>query len=196
MGTLRVDQSARPPAVVGYSLVLGLAFTAALMGFAAVRARDGRMPIADWLDPLMAGATLLVMLGALAALVLAWPQLPATRLRTGSAVILIAAEWTYLAGEIISNAITVGEPPSDLGSLLEFAAGGATVVGLIVIAAAVSGPARRHHRTAAVTVTVVAAILTCAMIWWFTHPIDQSTPGTPGCIPGNALYNAFRGTSC
>src|SRR5690606_10999751 len=95
MRSSRIHRIDRPPAVVGYSLVLGLAFVAVLMGFTAVRARDGRMPVTDWLDPLIAGVTLLAVLGALAALVVVWGHLP-TRLRAAAAAVLIGAEWTYV----------------------------------------------------------------------------------------------------
>jgi hypothetical protein len=195
MRSSRIHRIDRPPAVVGYSLVLGLAFVAVLMGFTAVRARDGRMPVTDWLDPLIAGVTLLAVLGALAALVVVWGHLP-TRLRAAAAAVLIGAEWTYVAGEVVSNTITVGEPPADLGSLLEFAAGGAVVVCSVVIAVAVARGARRQHRAASVAVTVAATVLACGTAWWFTHPIDQSGPGTPACVPGNAVYNTLHGTAC
>ncbi|MCG5217886.1 hypothetical protein [Streptosporangium sp. KLBMP 9127] len=191
-----VGTPARPPRVLGYSLILGLVFAAAWLGFTAVRARDGRMPITDWLDPMLAGSTLLVTLGAMAALIALWPQVPATRWRTVVVALLITTEWVYLTGEILSNTLTVGEPPSDVGSLLEISAGAVAGVALIVAAVALSGPAWRQNRPATAAVTLAALLLALGMTWWFTHPIDQSAPGAPACIPGNPLYNTFHRASC
>jgi len=184
----------RPPSLPGYSLALGLVFVCAWLGFTAVSARDGRMPVTDWLDPLLAGVTLLAILSGLAALLVLWPQLPETRSRRFAAGALISAQWTYIAGEILSNTLTIGEPPSDIGGLLEITAGVVAALGVLAIASAAFGRARSQRLAGAMTVGAV--VLAAGMAWWFTHPIDQSAPGAPACVPGNAVYNAAHGTDC
>jgi hypothetical protein len=186
----------RFPQILGYSLALGLVYCTAWLGYTAVRARDGRMPSTDWLDPMLAGATLLVTLSAIAVLIVLWPRMPVARPRSAAATLLVTAEWMYVTGEVVSNTLTIGEPPSDIGGLLEIASGAVTLLGLIAIVVALYGPAWGQNRRATTGVTATAVLLAFGMGWWFTHPIDQSTPGTPGCVPGNALYNAVHGTTC
>ncbi|MEU6720335.1 hypothetical protein ABZ897_53540 [Nonomuraea sp. NPDC046802] len=184
----------RRPLALGYSLLLGLAFAMAWLGFTAIRARDGRMPVTDWLDPMLAAGTLLGLLAALTALVLMWPHLRPGISRTLATVTLTWSPWLYIAGEVVSNTLTVGEPPADVGSLMEMTAGGLGVLGALALAGALltEGGSRRGARG----VTVIALVLATGMGWWFTHPIDQSAPGAPACVPGNALYNAAHDTIC
>lgn len=184
------------PSLPGYSLALGLVFVCAWLGFTAVSARDGRMPVTDWLDPLLAGATLLAILFALAALLVLWSQLPENRFRRFAAGALITAQWTYIAGEILSNTLTIGEPPADVGGLLEIAAGVLAVLGVLAIAGAAFGRARSRRPGVVGVLTAGAVVLAIGTAWWFSHPIDQSTPGTPGCVPGNTVYNAVHGADC
>ncbi|GAA2913245.1 hypothetical protein GCM10010517_79820 [Streptosporangium fragile] len=187
-------RTAPPPATLAYSLALGLVFAGAWLGFAAMRARDGRMPVTDWLDPLLAGATLGIALLAITALLVLWPGLPATPARTTVAILLVASQWTYIAGEVLSNTITIGEPPGDVGGLMEITSGALTGAGTLLLAfLTVAGG--RHGRTAAV-IGAVAVTVAASTGWWFTHPIDQSTPGTPACVPGNPLYNLAHGSDC
>lgn len=188
-------EPARPPALLGYCLTLGFVFVIALLGFAAVRARDGRRPVTDWLDPLLAGATLLAILAVLLTVIVLWPRLPATRTRRFAAGAVVSAEWLLISGEIVSNTITIGEPPGDIGALLEFGSGAAIATGVAALLAGLFAPARRHP-AATTAVTALALILAAATAWWFTHPIDQATAGTPACVAGNALYNAVHGGDC
>lgn len=112
------------------------------------------------------------------------------------AALLAISQWAYIFGEILSNTITIGEPPEDIGSLFEIAAG--VVVFLCAIAIIVSyikhtrRDAARRSRSS-IALVVLALVLFAGMMWWFTHPIDQSEPGAPDYIPGNPLYNFFRG---
>ncbi len=186
----------QPPLILGYSLMLGLAYALAWLGFTAVRGQDGRMPITDWMDPMLAGATLAVALLAIVSLIALWGELPATRIRTAAAVALVVSEWTYIAGEILSNTITIGEPPRDIGSLLEITSGVLAVLGVITLALPLAAKARAQHRPATTAITIVAIVLAAGMGWWFAHPIDQGTPGAPDCVPGNLLYNVTHGTTC
>jgi len=165
---------------LGYSLLLGIAFALGWLAFAATRGQDGRMPVTDWMDPLLAGATLGVVLLAITAVIVLWDRIPATRTRTAGAAGLLTAQWMYITGEVLSNTITIGEPPADIGSLLEISAGAVAVLAVLALSFAL------WHKA----ILVVAAILGIGMGWWFSHPIDQSRPGAPDCMPGNALYNA------
>jgi hypothetical protein len=184
----------RPPAALGYSLTLGLIFALAWLGYAAVRARDGRTPVTDWLDPLLAGATLGINLLAITVLIVVWPAVPTSTARATVAILLVTSQWIYVTGELLSNTITIGEPPGDVGGLLEIASGAMTGVGLLGLAYVAIGNGRRPGSTNAITALAVA--LAAATAWWFTHPIDQSTTGAPPCVPGNPLYNLTRGTDC
>lgn len=184
----------RPPAALGYSLALGLIFAVAWLGYAAVRARDGRMPVTDWLDPLLAGATLGITLLAITALLVCWPATPATPARATVAILLVTSQWTYITGEVLSNTITIGEPPGDIGGLLEIVSGGISGAGLLGLTYLAIDKGRRRRSTTAITTLAIA--LAAATAWWFAHPIDQSTPGTPPCAPGNPLYNLTHGTDC
>ncbi|GIG70542.1 hypothetical protein [Phytomonospora endophytica] len=193
MTTTPTDAQSPPPAL-GYSLALGLAVVCAWLGYTAVSARDGRTPVTDWLDPLLAAVTLLAILAAIAALIVLWTPLPGTATRRIAAGALLTAQWTYTAGEVVSNTLTIGEPPSDIGGLLEMAAGVIAIAGVLAIAGATVNRARRPRSLGAIT--VVAVLAAAGMAWWFTHPIDQSTPGTPACVPGNAVYNSVHGSDC
>lgn len=188
-----VASSNRRPAALAYSLVLGLAFALAWLAYAAVRARDGRAPVTDWLDPLLAGTTLGLDLLAMTALFVLWPGAPA-RLARGTAIMLVTAQWTYITGEVLSNTITIGEPPGDVGGLLEIASGAMSGTGLLGLSCLAVREGRWDRPAKAIT--ILAATLAAATVWWFTHPIDQSTSGTPACVPGNPLYNITRGTEC
>jgi hypothetical protein len=182
------------PTVPVYSLLLGVVFALAWLGYTAVRARDGREPITDWLDPMLAGTTLIGFLLPLALTLALWPRLPATRARDVAATGLVVAPWLMVLGEVLSNTITIGEPPEDIGGLLEMAAGGLCLTSVVVLAgAAVLGPAWRENRRGALAVTGAALLLAAGMGWWFTHPIDQSGSGAPACVPGNPVYNTLRG---
>ncbi|WP_324717349.1 hypothetical protein U7230_03470 [Carboxydochorda subterranea] len=91
------------------------------------------------------------------------------------------------------NTVTVGEPPQDIGSLLEFFSGGLAflvAVGLAFRFGRKFGFGRTSRWVP--VLTGLAAVLAVGVLWWFTHPIDQSQPGAPGCIPGNVLYNLFH----
>ncbi|WP_232665849.1 hypothetical protein [Pseudonocardia sp. TRM90224] len=185
----------RPPAAVTYSLVLGSTFALSWLGFAAVRARDGRSPVTDWLDPLLAGATLGVNLLAVVALIVCWPAIAAGRTRSAVAILMVTALWTYITGELLSNTITIGEPPGDIGGLLEISSGAMTGAGLLGLVHLEFGRRRRRPRST-IAITALAATLAVATAWWFTHPIDQRESGTPVCVPGNALFNVTHGVAC
>lgn len=121
-----------------------------------------------------------------AILLVHWPATPATPTRTTVTILLITAQWTYITGEVLSNTITIGEPPGDIGGLLEIVSGGMSGAGLLGLTYLTISKSRRRSTTA---ITTLAA----ATAWWFTHPIDQSTPP---CVPGNPLYNLTHGTDC
>ena len=184
----------RPPSVLIYSLVLGLPFVGSWLGYTATVAEDGREPITTWLDPMLAGVTLAATLLVQLTLVVVWPHLQSERSKRWIAGGLIAGEWFYVFGEVLSNTITLGEPPQDIGSLFEIAAGIIVLlcaVGLSVLYA--FDPEQSVTAGSRAMLSGVAAILFIGLLWWFTHPIDQSQPGAVACIPGNVLYNVFHG---
>ena len=184
----------RPPSVLIYSLVLGLPFVGSWLGYTATVAEDGREPITTWLDPMLAGVTLAATLLVQLTLVVIWPYLSTKRAKWWIAGGLIASEWFYVFGEVLSNTITLGEPPQDIGSLFEISAGIIVLVcavGLIVLYT--GDPEQSATVRSRTMLNGVAAILFIGLLWWFTHPIDQSQPGAVSCIPGNVLYNVFHG---
>ncbi|TQM32912.1 hypothetical protein [Nocardia bhagyanarayanae] len=182
------------PPVLGFSALLGGFFAAAWFGYTAVRAEDGRNPVTDWLDPMLAAATVTLLVVLHAVVILLWAQLPAVR-ATGIAVAgLVAGQWMYITGEVLSNTITIGEPPQDVGSLLEIAGGVATLAAALCLGIVW---ARRSMSSRAIpAVGAIAAVAVLGMAWWLTHPIDQSLPGAPECVPGNPIYNITHGRSC
>ena len=146
-------------------------------------------------DPFLAGATLTLHLVAITALLGLWPQLRSSRVARRGAVAVVVSQWIYVLGEVLSNTVTIGEPPADFGSLLEIAADVAVTIAMVVIGLGeVLSRTRRENQPAAVALATVAAISLAGILWWFTHPIDQARPGAPRCIEGNPLYNAFRGS--
>ena len=184
----------RPPGVLIYSLVLGLPFVGSWLGYTATVAEDGREPITTWLDPMLAGMTLAATLLVQLTLVVIWPYLSTERAKRWIAGGLIAGEWFYVFGEVLSNTITLGEPPQDIGSLFEIAAGIIVLVCAVSLIVLYTGdPEQRAPARSRTMLSGVAAILFIGLLWWFTHPIDQSQPGAVACIPGNVLYNVFHG---
>ena len=186
--------SAATPAILGYSLLLGIPFAGGWLFYTAAVAEDGRERITEWLDPMLAGLTLTLHLLAIASLLILWPRLAPTAGRRVAAGALVTSQWAYVFGEILSNTITVGEPPRDVGSLVEIAAG--VTVTLAVLGVALSsarGFVARGAPRVAKLLTIVAMGLAIGLAWWLSHPIDQAAPGAPRCVPGNPLYNAFHG---
>ncbi len=174
------------------SLLLGLPLAGALLGYVAMKARDGRMPVTDWMDPMLAGLTLFSMLMVELVVIVLWQRLGEGLGKRWIARGLIISQWAYTLGEIVSNTITIGEPPEDIGSLFEIAAGSLfvfLVIGLVVIFYRQTHmkPARGGFR-----LLVLATIAFVGMGWWFAHPIDQSKPGAPDYIEGNGVYNWFH----
>ncbi|CAA9235066.1 MAG: hypothetical protein AVDCRST_MAG77-1221 [uncultured Chloroflexi bacterium] len=179
-----------------YSLLLGMPFVGSWLGYTATTAEDGRERITAWLDPMLAGLTLAAILVAQLALVVLWPRLPDTRPRRWILWGLIISQWSYTFGEVLSNTITLGEPPQDIGSLFEIGAGALLLLcsaGQAVLYATGAGRAAAPGSRAALALSLVAMVLFAGMLWWFTHPIDQSEAGAPPCVPGNPLYTLFHG---
>lgn len=177
-------------ALLVLSVLLGILFGGSWLGYTAATAEDGRRAITDWLDPMLAGATIGIFMLAQLALVVGWTYLPGERLKHWAAMALISASWVYIAGEVLSNTITVGEPPADIGSMLEIAAGIGVLVTVLTLSVAafskVVGDGRRW------LLGGTAMVLFVGMLWWFSHPIDQGQPGAPSCVAENPLYNAFH----
>ncbi|MEU2032166.1 hypothetical protein [Nocardia amamiensis] len=182
------------PPVLGFSALAGTVFAGAWFGYAAVRAEDGRNPVTDWLDPMLAAATITLFVVLQAVVILLWSQLPAARFRGAIVAALIAGQWMYVVGEVVSNTITIGEPPEDIGSLFEITGGSAILAAGLALTVAWFGRSPRGRSTTAVGGIAVAAAV--GMVWWFTHAIDQGQPGAPDCVPGNPVYNIVHGDSC
>ncbi|WP_107656253.1 hypothetical protein [Nocardia suismassiliense] len=182
------------PTALGFSALLGGAFAATWFGYTAVRAEDGRNPITDWLDPLLAAATVTLLVGLHAVVVLLWSQLPTVRAKGIAAAALVAGQWLYIVGEVLSNTVTVGEPPHDIGSLFEITGGAIGLVATLALAIVWAG--RSMSSRAIPAIGAIAAVAALGLVWWLMHPIDQSRPGAPECIPGNPLYNLTHGRSC
>jgi hypothetical protein len=187
------SDKSRIPSYFVLSLLLGIPFLCAWLGFTATMAKDGRSPVTDWLDPLLAGLTLLSILFVQLVWVILWPRLQHVPFKKGLALLLVISQWAYIFGEIVSNTITIGEPPQDIGSLFEIAAGAiaflcsAAFALLYLVKQSNDGNGRRT-----LLLPVIALILFVGVLWWFTHPIDQSQPGAPENIPGNPVYNFFH----
>lgn len=185
---------AHPPFFLAYSLLLGIVFAGGWFFYTAAVAEDGRTEITTWLDPFLAGATLSLHLVAIAVVMHLWarlPQSPSLRVASGA---VVASQWIYVVGEVLSNTITIGEPPRDIGSLLEIGAGVVLTASVLALAC---GPVRAATMSKTPRVarwlTMVAVVAATGLGWWFTHPIPQSTSGAPACVEGNPLYNAFHG---
>ena len=180
--------------ILVYSALLGVPFVGGWLGFAATVAEDGREPVTEWLDPMLAGLTLAAILIAQLVLIYLWPRLSDSRFRIWISWGLIISEWSYIFGEVLSNTITIGEPPQDIGSLFEIGAGVLLFlcsIGLSVLYA--GGTDMANAPRARAILSVLAAVLFIGILWWLTHPIDQSQAGASPCVPGNALYNLFHG---
>ncbi|WP_159887748.1 hypothetical protein [Paenibacillus puerhi] len=174
------------------SLLLGLPFVGALLGYLPIRAQDGRMPLTDWVDPMIAGLTLTCILLVQLFVIVLWEKLGIGRLKNISVLGLIICQWAYTFGEILSNTITIGEPPNDIGSLFEIAAGGLLFVITIILYVQYDRQVKGTVTQGALVLPLIAIVLFIGVIWWFTHPIDQSNPGAPDFVEGNPIYNFFR----
>ena len=191
---IEINDKERAPSVLVYSALLSIPFVVSWLGFTAAVAEDGRAPVTEWLDPMLAGLTLAAILVTQLALMYIWPRLSESRFRLWISWGLIISEWSYILGEILSNTITVGEPPQDVGSLFEIGAGVLLFlcsIGLSVLY--VRGADMANAPRAHAILNVIAAVLFIGLLWWLTHPIDQSQAGAPPCVPGNSLYNLFHG---
>jgi len=179
-----------PRALLILSVLLGIVFGGGWLGYTASTAEDGRRVITDWLDPMLAGATITIFLLAQLTLVVGWEYVPGERLKRWSAVGLVLAGWVYIGGEVLSNTITIGEPPGDIGSILEIVAGMVVLVTAITLGLAAFS--RVTNGGGRWLLGGMAVVFFIGMLWWFSHPVDQSRPGAPSCIPDNPLYNAFH----
>lgn len=175
------------------SMILGSLFLVALLGYTAIVAKDGRMPVTDWLDPMLAGLTLLSILFIQVLLVMVWKYVNYPKLKVLFGNMLMFGQWAYIFGEVLSNTISIGEPPKDIGSLFEISGG--ALAFLVVLGMAILYIRSRNKSQKKVTIAFVflTIFLFIGIIWWFTHPIDQSQPGAPQCIKGNPIYNLFHG---
>lgn len=191
---IEINYKERAPSVLVYSALLSIPFVGSWLGFTATVAEDGRAPVTEWLDTMLAGLTLAAILVTQLALMYIWPRLSDSRFRIWISWGLIVSEWSYIFGEILSNTITVGEPPQDIGSLFEIGAGVLLFlcsIGLSVLYA--RGADMANAPWAHAVLSVIAAVLFIGLLWWLTHPIDQSQAGAPPCVPGNSFYNLFHG---
>jgi hypothetical protein len=175
------------------SLLLGVPFLSAWLGFTAMAAKDGRQPVTDWLDPLLAGLTLLTILVVQTIFLMVWSQIKDSFFKNGLTWALMISQWFYIFGEILSNTITIGEPPQDIGSLFEISSGVIVFLSsLCLIATFINGQITSMQRQSRKALIVLSMLLFVGMSWWFTHPIDQSKPGSPNHISGNHIYNFFH----
>jgi hypothetical protein len=188
-----MNNTERPPTALVYSALLGVPFVGSWLGFTATVAEDGREPVTEWLDPMLAGLTLVAVLVAQLILMYLWPRLSDSRLRIWISWGLIISEWSYILGEVLSNTITIGEPPQDIGSLFEIGAGVLLFlcsISLTVLYA--RGTDMAGAPQARAILSILATVLFIGLLWWLTHPIDQSQAGAPPCVPGNPLYSLFH----
>jgi hypothetical protein len=186
-------QDSRIPKTFVFSLLLGVPFLTAWLGFAAMSAKDGREAVTDWLDPMLAGITLLSILFVEIVLLVIWSHINNERLKKRLVWFLMISQWFYIFGEILSNTITIGEPPQDIGSLFEITSGVIVFlssIGLILVF--LKSQLSKEEKRKSNILLILAIVLYVGMVWWFTHPIDQSQPGTPKYIHGNPLYNFFH----
>lgn len=175
------------------SLLLGVPFLSAWIGFAAMAAKDGREPVTDWLDPMLAGLTLTVILFVQLVFLIVWPHIKDSRLKKGLQFSFMISQWFYIFGEILSNTITIGEPPQDIGSIFEIASGVILLLSSIVLISVYKKVQFADVKKRGLTLLLLLAIsLFLGMAWWFIHPIDQSKPGAPEYISGNPVYNFFH----
>jgi hypothetical protein len=183
----------RAPSILVYSTLLGIPFIGSWLGFTAMVAEDGREPVTEWLDPMLAGLTLAAILVAQLVLMYLWPRLSSSRFRIWISWGLIISEWSYVFGEVLSNTITIGEPPQDIGSLFEIGAGVLLLLCSISLGVLYAkGPDMADAPRARTILSVLATTLFIGLVWWLTHPIDQSEAGAPPCVPGDPLYNLFH----
>lgn len=188
-----MDNEVKIPQYFVLSLMLGVPFLSAWLGFTAMAAKDGREPITDWFDPLLAGLTLLSILFVQIIFVVVWPHIRNSLMKRGLTWALMVSQWFYIFGEILSNTITVGEPPQDLGSLFEIASGVIVFLSSIsLITIYIQQHLTTIERKSRYSLVILSFFLFVGMVWWFTHPIDQSQPGTPENIIGNPVYNFFH----
>jgi zinc transporter ZupT len=96
----------------------------------------------------------------------------------------------FILGEILSNTITIGEPPKVIGSLLEMTGGFLAFISILILATNFVKKMNNRENSFLFTLSL---LLFLGMIWWFTHPIDQSLPIAPSCIKDNIVYNLFHG---
>ena len=189
-----MNNKERSPSILVYSALLSIPFIGSWLGFTAMVAEDGREPITEWLDPMLAGLTLVAILAAQLVLMYLWPRLSGSRFTVWISWGLIISEWSYIFGEILSNTITIGEPPQDIGSLFEIGAGVLLFlcsIGLSVLYA--RGMDMADAPQARAILSTLAAVLFIGLLWWLTHPIDQGQAGAPPCVADNLLYNLFHG---
>lgn len=179
--------------VMIFSMILGSLFVVALLGYTAIAAEDGRMPITDWLDPMLAGLTLLSILFIQVLLVFSWRQIENDHGKVFISRMMMISQWFYIFGEVLSNTITIGEPPRDIGSLFEIVGGVLAFLALIGLLFLLSRGKKQSSTFFSKILVIVTLLLLIGMGWWFTHPIDQSKAGTPQCVPGNPIYNLFHG---
>jgi hypothetical protein len=187
-----INDKERPPSIHVYSALLGIPFVGGWLGIAATVAADGREPVIEWLDPMLAGLTLATILVAQLALMFLWPRLSDSRFRIWISWGLIISEWSYIFGEVLSNTMTIGEPPIDIGLLFEIGAGVLLFpcsIGLSVLYARATDIADASRARA--NLSVFATVFFIGLLWWLTHPIIQSQAGAPPCVPGNPLSTPY-----
>lgn len=182
------------PQLFKLSLLLGFPFVAGWLSFTAMSAQDGREPVTDWLDPMLAGLTLLTILCVQVVLICVWSHLKDSPWKKWIAWSLMGSQWFYIFGETLSNTITIGEPPQDIGSLFEITAGAILLLTSVALIVLYLGSQTRNAQVKKpnLALTLLALSLLVGMAWWFTHPIDQSKPGAPKYIPGNPVFNIFH----
>ena len=189
-----MNNKERSPSILIYSALLGIPFVGGWLGFTATVAEDGREPVTEWLDPMLAGLTLVAILVAQLVLMSLWPRLSDSRFRIWISWGLIISEWSYIFGEVLSNTITIGEPPQDIGSLFEIGAGVLLLLCSISLGFIYAkGTDMADAPWGRAILSILATVLFIGLLWWLTHPIDQSQAGAPPCVPGNPLYNLFHG---
>ena len=88
------------------STLLGLPFALGLLVYSATVTLDGRAPITDWQDPMLAGLTLFSIVLVGLTVVVLWPRLGGGGAKGVVARALIGGQWSYTFGEILSNTIS------------------------------------------------------------------------------------------
>jgi hypothetical protein len=71
-------------------------FLIAFLGYTAIMAKDGRNPVTDWLDPMLAGLTILGILFIQLVLMIVWDHIDNLLVKLLIGRGLLASQWFYI----------------------------------------------------------------------------------------------------